>query len=116
LLQFLTLSCGFVCFWQMTLFMVLLTFLVSALVGVWIHFCGGSSHEAEFAIPINETRVARIISGCRVIFSFSPNSTQIWAKASAGCVILTHFGAFFFTQSLHTFQLYIGRCHLHSCL
>jgi len=30
-------------------------------------------------------------------FSFSPNYTRVWVKASAGCAVLKHFGVFFFT-------------------
>jgi len=49
----------------------------------------------EFAVPTDDTRVAEMISGYRVILVF----LQIVLKASAGCAVLKHFGVFFSVTS-----------------
>ena len=84
--------------------------------GVGIHFCTGSSHEVEFAVPTDDTRVARMISGCRVILVFLKIILKCGWRLQQVVLYWNTYGVFF-SQLLLIFQPYKGTCCLlYSCL
>jgi hypothetical protein len=98
LLHFLTMSC-FVCLWQMPPFMVIFSYLVSALVWCWNSFLHWEFPWGGICCPSRWYKGGKNDTWLQGDFSFSPTYTQMSVKASAGCAVLTHFGVFFSVTS-----------------
>jgi hypothetical protein len=87
------------CLWQMFPFMVLVSYLVSALVWCWNSFLHWEFPWGGICGTNRWCKGGKNDIWLQDDFSLSPNYTPLWMKASAGCAVLTPFGFFYTVTS-----------------